>query len=281
MKLSKRLIINADGYGLCREVNEAVEQIAAAAARTGVILLGGVSVLANGACWESAAGFLCAHPELSAGVHLSLVEGSPVAPASEVRALTGANGYFIGFSALFKRWVLHPLAVSHAVEIECRAQIERLIRARVELTHVDSQQHLHAFPPVYRCAVRVCQKYGIPALRLPLKNRCTSLRLAGSIALQLSLPVARTVSPRTGLHHNNHFRGFRRVGAYGLPELISDLQTIPVGLTEIALHPSLDDGSPYCYFLGDRTRQALLDERFLREIAYQGIELTSWEKVTR
>ena len=73
MKLAKRLIINADDYGVCSEVNAAVEQLSEAG------LLGGVSVLPNGQQWEAAVEYLLHHPLLSAGVHLNLVEGSPVA----------------------------------------------------------------------------------------------------------------------------------------------------------------------------------------------------------
>src|SRR5436305_105191 len=158
MNLSKRLIINADDFGACREVNMAVMQIA----RAGI--LGGASVLANGIGWQQAVDFLRDNLELSAGIHLNVVEGRAISAAPEVRIITDRDGSFPGLSALLKRWILRPLAVSRAVEIEWRAQIEKLMRAGVWLKHADSHQHLHAFPPAYCCAVRLCQEYGIPAL---------------------------------------------------------------------------------------------------------------------
>src|SRR5436853_5555366 len=252
MNSSKRLIINADDFGACREVNRAVMQVAK------VGILGGVSVLANGACWEQAADFLRDHPELSAGIHLNGVEGRPISAAPEVRIMTGKDSTFPGISTLLKRWMLRPFAVSRAVEIEWRAQIEKLMGAGVWLKHADSHQHLHAFPPAYRCAVRLCQEYGIPALRHPYENDLSPIRRTSALALQTSLALSRKVTSGTRLCHNDYFLGFRRVGDYGMAELIEDLKAIPVGLTEIALHPSLKAGVPYPTLCGHRERQTLL-----------------------
>ncbi len=69
------------------------------------------------------------------------------------------------------------------------------------------------------------------------------------------------------------------MGAYGLRELLGDLQTLPSGLTEIALHPSMAEGVPYHHLNGDRERRALLDDSLLGQINRLGIELTTWGKV--
>jgi len=270
----KRLIINADDYGACPEINAAVEQLATAG------LLGGVSVLANGQCWAQAVDFLRDHPALSAGIHLNAVEGQPISAAPEVRALTGPDGFFAGLGALLIRWMLRPLAVSRAVEIEWRAQIERLRQAPVKLTHADSHQHLHAFPLAYRCAVKLCHEYSIPALRQPREAHAEPARLAGSLAILASLTVSQAMSPRTRLRHNDHFLGFRRAGGYGSAELIQDLGMMRAGLTELALHPSIEDAVPYPHLRGNRERQALLDDSFLDQAARLGIELTTWSMVT-
>jgi predicted glycoside hydrolase/deacetylase ChbG (UPF0249 family) len=275
MNLSKRLIINADDFGACREVNMAVTQVA----RAGI--LGGTSVLANGTWWEQAVEFLLDHPKLSAGVHLNGVEGRPVSAAPEVRIITSKDGTFLGMSTLLKRWGLRPLAVCRAVEIEWRAQIEKLMRAGIRLTHADSHQHLHAFPLAYRCAVRLCQEYGIPALRHPRENDNQPIRRKSALALQTSLAISRKVASRTGLCHNDYFLGFKRVGAYGMTELIEDLQRIPEGLTEIALHPSVEDGVPYPKLCGDRERRALLDDSLPGCIKGLGIDITTWSTVTQ
>ena len=269
----KRLIINADDYGHCDDVNLAIEQVASSG------LLGGVSVLANGERLAHAMAFLQSHPEISAGVHLNVVEGMPLARAADVRELAGADGRFGGVFRIMKCWLLHPVAVFRAVETEWRAQIEALLKARIRLTHADSHQHLHAFPPAYRCAVKLCKEYGIPAVRYPGERWAKSNRRLQSIALRTSLAVSRASTSGESLLSNDCFRGFGRGGGYGLSELTEDLAGIPEGLTELAVHPSLSDGVPYAKISGNRERRALLHESLPSLLKQMGIELTTWETV--
>jgi predicted glycoside hydrolase/deacetylase ChbG (UPF0249 family) len=275
MSSPKKLILNADDYGSCRQVNLAVEQVA----KTGI--LGGVSVLANGECWEGAVAFLRNKPDLGAGVHLNVVEGQPVSAAPEVGILTGRDGSFLGLRILLSQWLLRPIAVSRAVEIEWRAQIERVMRAGLRLKHLDSHQHSHAYPFGYRCAVALCQDYGIPAIRHPGEVNARPMRRMGTLALRTSLAISRIVAGRAGLRYNNQFLGFKRAGAYGITELIEDLRYIPNGLTEIALHPSVEDGVPYPNLSGSRELRALLDDSLPDRIKQLGIELTTWSRVTQ
>ena len=269
----KRLIINADDYGHCDDVNLAIEQVATSG------LLGGVSVLANGERLAPAMSFLRSHSEISAGIHLNVVEGMPLARSADVRGLVGADGRFVSVFRIMKRWLLHPLAVFRAVETEWRAQIEALLKYRVRLTHADSHQHLHAFPPAYRCAVKLCKEYGIPAVRYPGESCARSNRMLQSIALRASLAVSRAGTSGRSLLSNDCFRGFARGGGYGISELTEDLAGIPEGLTELAVHLSMSDGVPYAEISGDRERRALLHESFPAFLKQMGIELTTWETV--
>ena len=98
----KRLIFNADDYGLCEAVNEAVERLISAERLTSA------SVLANGASVNPAVSFLLQHPHIDAGIHLNVVEGVPLNPPSSNQWLTHAQGQFAGRGALLKRWLLHP-----------------------------------------------------------------------------------------------------------------------------------------------------------------------------
>jgi predicted glycoside hydrolase/deacetylase ChbG (UPF0249 family) len=269
----KTLIINADDYGHCDQVNAAVQEVAMSG------LLGGVSILANGERVAPAIEFLRGHQEISAGVHLNVVEGMPLARTSEVRELVGADGRFVSKFQIMKRWILHPRAMFRAVEAEWRAQIETLLRDGVRLTHADSHQHLHAFPPAYRCAIKLCREYGIPAVRCPDESGTRPDRRLQAVALRTSFAVSRASTSGKDLLSNDCFRGFGRSCGYGLPELTEDLASIPEGLTELAMHPSMSDGVPYPRIRGDRERRVLLDETFPTLIKQLGIRLTTWETV--
>ncbi|HQR32858.1 MAG TPA: ChbG/HpnK family deacetylase [Blastocatellia bacterium] len=266
----RRLIVNADDYGRCAEVNTAVEELITARR------LRDVSVLANGRSLDSAIRFLRANPDVSVGAHLNVVEDRPVSSAVEVEMLTDKDGAFVGLQDLMVRWIRQPFAVSRAVELEWRAQLRRLSDAEIHLSHVDSHQHLHAFPLAWNLAVRLGHEFGIPALRFPREQNALPLRRVGAWALGASLAVSRLLVVKSGLRHNDHFLGFKRAGVYGFHELVSDLKNLSAGVTELALHPSIADENPYPNLFGNRERQALLNPALPEIFAELEIELTSW-----
>jgi predicted glycoside hydrolase/deacetylase ChbG (UPF0249 family) len=263
----RRLIINADDYGHCREVNEAVEQLD----RTGV--LGGVSVLATGMEAAQAIRYLLARPQLAAGIHLNAVEGTPLTTAP---ILTKVAGRFPRLPKLMLQWMRRPREVSRAVEAEWRAQIERLLAAGVRLHHADSHQHLHAFPPAFESAVRLCREYGIPAIRMPNEHPWDRRRFAGALGLRASLALSQAIVSLDGLRRNDHFLGFRQAGHYTLDSLRADIAALPAGLTELAVHPSTRDGVPYVRYESDRERAALLAPAFREMLDALRVRLVSW-----
>ncbi len=271
----RRLIVNADDYGLCAEVNAAIEELVAAGR------LRDVSVLANGQSLDSAIRFLRSNPDVSVGAHMNVVEGCPVSSAVEVEMLTDRHGVFVGLPELMIRWVRRPFVVSRAVELEWRTQLGHLFDAGICLSHMDSHQHLHAFPLAWPLAVRLGHEFGIPSLRLPRERNLVPLRRVGAWGLGASLTVSQLMVSKSGLRHNNHFLGFKRTGAYGFDELLSDLKTLSTGVTELALHPSVADEAPYPGLFGNRERQALLNSALPDILAELEIELTTWSNIAQ
>lgn len=273
MKLSKKLIINADDYGLCPEVNEAVEKIAAAGR------LGGASILVNGKSFDSAIQFLQNNPQMSAGIHLNVIEGTPSAPMNTVQSLLGGENCFLGFRGLMRRWILHPLRVRREIEIEWRAQIRRLQSAGIKISHADSHQHFHAFPFAFSIALRLCEEFKIPFLRLPNEHRNSSIRGASSLSIRASLKTARLIAPPSKIRHNDHFLGFERAGNYDLASLVEDVKSLKEGVTELALHPSVRDNFPYAGLRGQAELMAVLDDSFIEMLIAEKIELIAWNKL--
>ena len=270
----QRLIINADDYGRCVDVNLAIEELALAGK------LGGISVLPNTERSEHAIEFLSAHPQLSAGAHLNVLEGQPLSVSPRIKAITDANNAFVGLAALMGRWALHPVDVACAVELEWRAQIERLQRAGIAITHADTHRHLHAFPPAYKCLMKLCHEYAIPAYRWPAENGAWAKRPLGFVAMRSALTLASITAANDGLCRNDHMLGFGRGAGYDVAALIQDLGKLGEGVTELVVHPSMRDGYPYSVLCGNRERQALLDPAVPARIADLGIQLTTWAQLT-
>src|SRR5437868_6370726 len=134
----KYLIVNADDFGLTSGVNRAVVE-----AHTRGILTS-TTLMANMLAFDDAMRLAKANPGLGVGLHFNITQGKPVADASRVRGLLDEGGEFLGTStALLRRALAGKLHVQE-VEIELRAQIEKVLGAGLSLTHVDSHKHAHA-----------------------------------------------------------------------------------------------------------------------------------------
>lgn len=273
--MSKKLIINADDYGINTAVNDAIENLVL----TGD--LADVSVLANGWSYESAVAFLRSQPRISVGVHLNVVEGIPLSPSNRVEALMGIHGQFSNLRQIFWRWLRAPLAVVRGVETEWRAQIELMLRDGLTITHADSHQHVHAFPPFWRILTRLCFEYGIPAVRFPRERNTIGVRRAAALALGRSAAVAKMISGQRSLMTSDHFLGFKRTGTYAETEMADDLKELKDGVTELIVHPSLCDGVPYPKMNGEIEFRALQSDGLRRTIKTHGVELVTWRDVAR
>ncbi len=90
--MTKRLIVNADDFGLTLGVNRAI----AACHQRGIV--SSTTLMATAARVEDAIALARQMPELGVGCHVVLVDGEPLLPASEVRSLLapGTNRFFHG-----------------------------------------------------------------------------------------------------------------------------------------------------------------------------------------
>ncbi len=273
--MSKKLIINADDYGICREVNHAIENLIMAGR------LQNVSVLANSWFYDEAAGFLLNRPEASVGVHLNVVEGVALTPNGKSKVLLGNHGEFANLSQILLRWTRAPFAVSKAVETEWRAQIELLLKSGLKISHADSHRHVHAFPPFWKILMKLCREYDIAAARFPSERNELRPRRAAAFALTQAAKISKTLTPNRKLAVNHHFLGFKRSGSYGEAEMIGDLKNLKDGVTELCVHPSVCDKVPYPTFRGALEYEALLSAKLWEEIAESKIELTTWTEFSK
>src|SRR5574341_727397 len=84
----KRLIVNADDFGLSEGINQAVML----GYRQGIIT--SATLIANGAGFAAAVEMARTVGSLGVGVHLNLTEGEPVSAPSSIPGLVDARGVF-------------------------------------------------------------------------------------------------------------------------------------------------------------------------------------------
>lgn len=152
------LIINADDFGMSREVNEGIET----GIKRGIIR--NVSVIANMPYFSDAVSFLKKHPEVSVGLHFNITEGQPVLPPNEVDTLIKEDGSFFYWTSLIPRLVVRNAKLEQ-IKKELFAQFAKLKSTGLPITHIDSHHHIHIYPHVFTFFTKFAQAKKVMALR--------------------------------------------------------------------------------------------------------------------
>ncbi|WP_353052407.1 carbohydrate deacetylase [Bacillus thuringiensis] len=134
--MEKRLIINADDFGLSPSINRGIIE----AFEVGSI--SSATLMANTPGFEDAVEHIYRHSKLGIGMHFNLTYGSPINPPECVPSLVNAHGEFA--YQLNEKWEEQDIL------LELMSQWECLIKAGLNPTHIDSHQHIQMYPNVYK-----------------------------------------------------------------------------------------------------------------------------------
>jgi chitin disaccharide deacetylase len=286
----KELILNADDFGLTKGVNEGIVR----AHDEGVLT--STTLMANGSAFDDAVERARANPRLGIGCHLVLVGGWPVAPAEEIPSLVDKNGRLTGSLGAFVARVSSGKIRTKDIERELRAQIDKIQRAGIEPTHLDTHKHTHAHPRVMKALGRVAQQLGITRVRKPAESLRDSWRLfcseSGAAAKQLAAVAAvrlisanfSSISRACGLRSPDNFLGVAATGQLGPEALCHLIDALADGRTEIMLHPGICDED--LARTGSRLQQqrqleldGLLAPQVRRAIEHHSIRLISYREL--
>lgn len=162
-----RLRVHADDLGVSRGVTDGILRCIDKGP------LDGTSIVANGAAFDYAVTALRSRRPVGLSVHLNLVEGPPVAPAGELDLLVDAGGFLRqSFQSLWRAHAVGTAATRTRLEAQVRAelsaQVEKVREAvgRDAPLRLDSHQHLHHIPFVFRIVADLCRDLPAPAMRL-------------------------------------------------------------------------------------------------------------------
>jgi hypothetical protein len=154
-----RLIVNADDFGYFDSVSKGILDCA----RAGVVTATGI--MANGPAFDRCVGKLGEIPTLSAGVHLNATLGRPLTDAMR-NELPSGHGEFPSKLEL-AGWLLRGRVTVATLLEEWRAQIRRCLDAGLELHFLNSHEHVHILPPLYRGIFELAREFGIAHVRVP------------------------------------------------------------------------------------------------------------------
>ncbi len=242
----KKLILNADDFGLTRGVNEGIIRTH----REGILT--SATLMATSRAFEDAVARAKAEPKLGVGCHLVLVGGIAVSPPGEIPSLVDTTGKFPRTLPEFVGKVSTGAVRARDIERELRAQIEKIRRAGIEPSHVDTHKHTHAHPVVMNALGRVAQDTGIIRVRKPAEDLAASWetqsaaghswsRLASAAAVRAITPWFRSLARKYGLRTPDHFLGLAMTGRLNAASLRQLIEMLPDGTSEIMLHPGVCD----------------------------------------
>jgi hopanoid biosynthesis associated protein HpnK len=242
----RRLIVNADDFGIASGVNRGVVE----GHQNGVVT--SATLMACGARFDEAVALAAQIPKLSVGCHVVLVDGSPILAGSQVSSLTVPNsGLELRFRESLVSFAL--LAATgrldqHQIEAEIIAQIQKLQAAGISVSHLDSHKHTHMFPVVLKSMLGAARKCGVRAIRNPFEPLIFIFTNVRQWKRQFQLRILRgyRAAFRKELAESGMFTldgciGMAATGGLTLATFQALIENLPEGTWEFVSHPGYND----------------------------------------
>jgi len=243
----RRLIVNADDFGLTGGVNRAIAELHQSGALTSTTLM------ARAAATAEAVEVAQATPTLGVGCHVVLVDGEPVLSGNIPHLTDPVDGRFRPKLGKFLLWLaqdyIWPRRGKAEIEAEAAAQIASLQKQGLKLTHIDTHKHTHMFPAVLRSVLRAAHAAGIRAVRNPFEAawslRATPgapwLRRTEVALLRLLEPIFRRIVAEEGMFTTDGAIGVLATGTLDAATVRALLAKMPEGTWELVAHPGYND----------------------------------------
>jgi hopanoid biosynthesis associated protein HpnK len=288
----RRLIVNADDFGLTAGVNRAIVETH----------IGGVvssaTLMANGARFDDAVTAARSAPNLSVGCHVVLVDGTPVSPPGALDTLVAIRSaepdkFYSSLSAFAARAMLGGFDRDQLVA-EITAQIRKIQATGLQVTHLDTHKHAHIFPEVLTALLRAARMCGVRAIRNPIvpvkalpagqfKRKPHLWKRYGQVrVLHTFSGQFHQRTKRAGLVTPDGVLGVIETGSLGISLLRQTLANLPEGTWELVCHPGYNDAdlrAVHTRLLDSREEERrlltsaelrqFLDEQKIRVISYR------------
>lgn len=239
----RRLVVNADDFGLSPSVNEAVIR----AHREGILTT--ASLMVNEPGFDKAVKLAKDNPKLGVGLHLTLLHGHSALTHDKIPGLVNKPGEFsnspvsVGMKYFFDSDLLEPLRA------EIQAQFDKFRSTGLVLDHVNGHLHLHLHPVIFKILMDHSEKLDIRRLRFTRDCLARSWKMSkgylfyrishAAIFEWLSSRAQETLRQKNIRHAQITF-GLLQDGRVDEDYILKLLPELPVGDSELYSHPSLD-----------------------------------------
>jgi predicted glycoside hydrolase/deacetylase ChbG (UPF0249 family) len=151
-----RVIFNADDFAVGKGINQGITD----AYLQGILT--STSIRTNGVYYEDAVRLLKTDLQgLGVGLHINLTDGK-----SQTKNLALSDGtYKYSFLSYLINSQKKENYLLKNIEEEIEQQLHKAKRSGLYIDHVDSEEHVHMIPEIFKIICRSCKNYGIKAIR--------------------------------------------------------------------------------------------------------------------
>lgn len=237
----KNVIVTADDFGISPGVNRAVLISHNRGSLTHA------SLMANGKHLKDAIILSgVSAPNLKLGLHINLTSGKPVLKPEQVPDLVDEGGNFkYGPVGLLLQIIVNS-NLKKQITAEITAQINKLKKREVQISHLDGHHHVHMIPGIFPLVVKLAKEFNIPRIRVVNESLVNTMINTRKINFLWNGGFARYVLLKTMCRINNY-----KTDTYFFsilysckitPELLENIR-IPKGFVniEIMLHPGVPE----------------------------------------
>lgn len=236
------LIINADDYGMSYSVNQAIQQMLVKGSISSATLMLPCAWAREGAIWSAD------HPQYDVGIHFTFTsewesyKWGPVTRNGDVTSLVTEEGYFHADCLAFEQ-----SASPSQVQLELNSQVEMALQLGVKPTHADNHMGslygLQTGKHYLLETLDVCAYYGLP-FRLPRfvhpaqqqvvsEQYAEQVKQLAEIADQKGVVILDyLIGLPFGLQQGETLATYEQ-------DVKRFIEQLPVGVTELIIHPSL------------------------------------------
>lgn len=238
--MHRKLIINADDFGLTPGVSEGITH----GGESGIIT--STSVMMNQMMHQKITAPLHSSSPLGRGVHLNITTGFPVLPPEDLSTLVQPDGSFLNSDKIFDQ--IDRLNLIQ-VEKEWRAQIIGFLIKFGQPDHLNSHHHIHLHPRLFPIFAQIAGEMRIP-IRFPIQMDPLDVSSFSDEFYGLSdritpkeLQANIQVLERACLRFPDYFCDDFITPHLDEPEELQKyIRHLPEGITEMMCHPGfLDD----------------------------------------
>ena len=227
------------------------------------------------------------------GAHLTLTGGLPPATqdVASVSSLVGRDGVFPATYRTLLARCFSGRVRKDEVRAEFRSQVARIREEGLEVTHVDSHEHIHVLPAIREITVALALDIGAPYVRYPtedttvIRRKCAARDLLRYAALKACAVHGRKTFMSGKVRCNDSFLGCFHSGRISDDVLSFMMGVLKDRVTELAVHPCVNSREflktfPW-YRNGPTELDSLISGQWRRTLEDEGIMLVSHRDAMR